>query len=90
MSDKNLKAIRGQVRQIVKELLSDELVDARQKEIAALVNKRLDAIDAFIKAQVSEMQERSKEVQSYVVRNLALNQVKPTLAKVEENTILTS
>lgn len=83
MSDKNLKAIRGQLRQIVKELLTSELVAASQKQVYDMLHKRLDAIDAHIKSQLEEMNERSKETQSYVVRNLALSQVKAA-TKVEE------
>lgn len=84
MSDKNLKAIRGQVRQVVKEFMTTEQLQAVLKEVTNTVNKRLDAIDAHVKSQLKEINERSQETQSYVVRNLALATTKPAPVKVDE------
>lgn len=78
MSDKNLKAIRGQVRQITKELLTSELVAASNKEVAAVVNKRLDAIDAYIKEQLKQLADKTEEMQSYVVRHITHANVNAT------------
>lgn len=85
MSDKNLKQIRGQLRQVVQELMTTEQLQALLKEVTSTVNKRLDAIDAHIKSQLKEINDRSQQTQSYVVRNLALATVKPTPAQVDEN-----
>lgn len=85
MSDKNLKQIRGQLRQVVQELMTTEQLQALRKEVMNAMDKRLDAIDAHIKSQLKEINDRSQETQSYVVRNLALATVKPAPAQVDEN-----
>lgn len=76
MSDKNIKVIRGQLRQIAKDLLNEEMATGIRDQIAKVVNDRLNAIDAYVKAQLEEMQERSRETQDYVTRKLALAEVR--------------
>lgn len=82
----SIKQLRGQVRQIVKELLSevlnDELVQALRKDIYT----RLDAIDKHVKSTTQEMNDRTKETQSYVVRNLTLASTVVDSNKLENNT----
>lgn len=68
---KELKAMRGQLRQIAKEMLPEALASeifvtlqkeqvARLNEIAKMVTERLDQIES-----------RSKDVQSYIMREVA-------------------
>jgi hypothetical protein len=56
------KVIRGQVRQVVKEILPEVLVEQAVREmeirIMTYVKKRLDQID-----------ERQKDIQTYMIRN---------------------
>lgn len=70
------KLIRGQLRQIAKEVLPEVMAGelfvklqeeqrARLNEIAKMVNERLDAIES-----------RSKDVQSFIMREVA-NQTAP-------------
>lgn len=71
-----VKQLRSQLRQLVKEVLPElfkvEVLDAIRKQVDA----RLKAIDAHVNKSLEEMNERTKETQSYVVRNLALAQVR--------------
>lgn len=68
---KEIKAIRGQLRQITKDLLPEVMAGelfvklqeeqrARLTELARMVNERLDQIES-----------RSKDVQSYIMREVA-------------------
>lgn len=55
-----IKKIRGQVRQIVKEILPDVLTEQIIAEIKKHIDARLDAID-----------QRQKDMTSYIIRNSA-------------------
>lgn len=90
MSDKNIKAIRGQMRQLAKELLTQELAKGIQEQLAKAVNERLNSIDAYVKTQLGEMNERSKETQDYVTRKLALAEVRATTVVVDDSAKQTS
>lgn len=68
----NIKMLRGQVRQIVKELLPEVFKEELTKAIQKEIEERLNRVDSHVKAAVAEMNERSKETQNYVVRNLVL------------------
>ena len=75
----NIKQIRGQIRQIVQELLPDLIREELFKVLEERVTKHLDKINAEVKADVkglgeqvahtlSTIDERSKSVQHYVMR----------------------
>lgn len=85
MSDKNIKAIRGQVRQICEELLDSELTKKILSEVSGIVNARLNQIDAYVKEQLKQLQEKAEETQSYVVRNLALTNAQSASSKVDDS-----
>lgn len=73
----NIKLIRGQLRQLVKELLPDvlaeQVIESIKKELYAELRERLGTIDA-----------RQADIQSYVVRNNGVPTFK--VAKSEEST----
>lgn len=77
----SIKMLRGQVRQIVKELLPEVFKEELTKAIQKEIEERLNRVDNHVKAAVAEMNERSKETQSYVVRNLALANTQATAPK---------
>jgi CheY-specific phosphatase CheX len=68
---KELKAMRGQLRQIAKEILPEvlagELFAALQKEQAA----RLTEIAKMVTTRLDQIETRSKDVQSYIMREMA-------------------
>lgn len=75
MGDKNTKELRGQIRQIVKELLPEimgsELIAAIDKKLSENVKK----IEGQVKETMHEMNERHKSTMSYLVREVTV--VKP-------------
>lgn len=66
------KLIRGQLRQIVAELLPSLLTEALKnelhKQMALEVQKRLDGVVKEVKGTLDTIDQRSKDVQSYLVR----------------------
>lgn len=66
------KLVRGQLRQIVKEMLPDlltsELRSAMHDRIAKEVQTRLDNVTKDVKDTLNMLDERSKDIQSYLVR----------------------
>lgn len=62
MNNKDLKVLRGQIRQIVKEMLPEvlamELIKAMEKKLGDDMNAALDRIN-----------EQQKQINSYVIRN---------------------
>lgn len=74
MSDKNIKLIRKQIRNVVQELLPEimkkevfvESYDRVQKEVAS----RLTFIEGQVKNSLKEMDDRSKDMQGFVMRQV--------------------
>jgi len=81
----NIKALRGQVRQIVKELLPEvlhaEAVNRLNKDLTNKVDNRLEGITKLVKTTLDQLDQRSKDMQSYVVRNVGV----PTAPEQTEN-----
>lgn len=71
----NLKQTRGQLRQIVKEVLPEvlttELRSALYAEIAKVVSARLNSIEKDVKRTMDEINTRSKDATDYLVRNVS-------------------
>ena len=65
---KQVKLLRGQVRQIVNEILPDVLAGAMYAELAAALQKQLKDVEAQVKETLIRLDERSKDIQSYLVR----------------------
>ena len=76
---KDAKLIRGQVRQVAQEILTQEVGKALaldiQKALLAHLDARLDAIDKHIKSQLEAIDQRAKDLQSYLVRTTS--EIKP-------------
>jgi DNA topoisomerase IA len=54
----DVKVLRGQVRQIVKELLEEELIKAVEERLTKILEKRLALID-----------KKQKDIAGFMVRN---------------------
>ena len=69
-----IKELRGQLRQIVKEVLPEllvtELKSALYAGLTKVISARLDAIQEDVKKTMDEINSRSKDVQDYMVRNI--------------------
>ena len=99
MAKSDIKIIRGQVRQVVAEILPDLLKEAFYKEIGKLVTERLDVVgrnmDDLIKAvnervegTLNAINERSKDIQDLVIRSVAAPAVQPQVAAENDKTEL--
>lgn len=68
----NAKELRKSLRNVVQELLPDlmksEMAESIRKELANQVQARLDIIVKEIKATLEQIDQRSKDVQGYLVR----------------------
>lgn len=66
------KILRGQLRQIVKEILPDlltaEMKSKMHEELRVEVQKRLDNVTKNVKETLDTIDQRSKDVQGYLVR----------------------
>ena len=65
---KEIKQIRGQVRQIVKEILPDTLTQEHYLVLKQHVDERINQIEKFVKEKLTEMNERHKDTMGYLVR----------------------
>lgn len=86
MSNKNAKMIRGQVRQVVQEVLTEELVHAVYKKVSEEMAARLSDMADHAKISLQKLDENQKDMQNHLTRVLGqLTPVKPAeLAPSEE------
>lgn len=72
MSDKNIKALRKSVRNIVQELLpeilSAELADAIKSKLSQELGLRMDVIAKDAQKTLSAIDERQKDFQNFLLR----------------------
>jgi len=72
MSD--VKLIRKQLRNVIQsdldEILKKEVFQNLEKQIAAVVNYRINEIQAQVTKTLKELDERSKDMQQFVMRQL--------------------
>lgn len=69
MSNSNVKDIRKQVRNVVQEVLPGVMTQEMYVKLLTSMNERMDALEAQVKAKMQEIEERSKDVQSYLIRS---------------------
>lgn len=68
MSD--IKQLRGQVRQVVKELLNEELIKQVHEILAKQISGELKKIEEETRKTMHEMNERHKNTMGFLVRNV--------------------
>lgn len=68
----NPKELRKQLRNVIQdmkdELLTQELSTAIEKKLYATINMRLTALENHVKSTLDQIDNRSKDLQSYVLR----------------------
>jgi len=69
MSD--AKLIRGQVRQITKEILTDLIATELFAKLQEENIKQLNEIVKMVTERLDQIEQRSKDVQSYIMREMA-------------------
>ena len=78
----NIKLIRGQIRQIVKEILPDvlssEYSNALYKKLSAEIQGKLTQIEANVTETLKRIDERAKDLQMFMMRQ-ALQQQAPAV-----------
>lgn len=75
MSPKELrKQLRNVAQELGKELINDELFLAVEKRIKAHVDDRLNRIEAYLTESLKKIDQRSQDMQSYIVRESVKNQ----------------
>lgn len=71
-SESNAKLLRKQLRNVVQELLpqlvTDELKAAMHQQLAIEIQKRLDNVTKNVKETLDMIDQRSKDIQGYLVR----------------------
>lgn len=65
------KELRGQLRQIAKELLPELLNEAQYEELRKHVDARITEVEKFVKATLTEMNTRHKDTMGYLVRQVS-------------------
>lgn len=65
----NAKVLRGQMRQIVQELLPQVLIQEQYKELEKVIIERLQVLEKETKKTMHEMNERHKNVMGMLVRS---------------------
>lgn len=74
MNSKQVKVIRGQIRQVVKEILGEvitqEFVAQLDKDLRANQKERLDLVFEMVKGTLERIDSRQKEIQNMIVREM--------------------
>lgn len=82
MSDKNAKALRKSLRNVVQDILpsilTEELTAAIYKKLSAEMGQRMDIIANNARETLSTIDERQKDIQSFVTRSLENSVPKPS------------
>jgi Fe-S cluster biosynthesis and repair protein YggX len=68
---KEAKVIRGQLRQLVPALLEEEVCKAIYAKLHKENVERWGRIETMIKEKLSQIDNRAKDVQSYIMREVA-------------------
>lgn len=75
MGEKTYKMLRKQLRNVVQQLLpstlENEMYSAVEKRVNNRIDARCDAIASHVKSTLEAIDSRSKDIQSFVVRNNA-------------------
>jgi hypothetical protein len=67
---KEAKLIRGQLRQIAKEIMPEVLKEEMYKLLEHRLALRIEGIEKFVKEQMHEINENHKNTMSYLVRQV--------------------
>jgi hypothetical protein len=73
------KLIRGQLRQIAKELLPALCMKEEHKAIVTNLNAQIEGLKKIIESRLDEIDARSRDMQAYIVRNVTMPSVNPTI-----------
>lgn len=80
----NVKLLRGQVRQAVKELFPELVKSELYQDASKLIKERLDIVHEMVRSELNRIDERQKDIQGLVMRELASGRL-PTPSVSEES-----
>lgn len=81
MGSKDAKLLRGQLRQIVKEMLPELIKQELFTESTSLIRSRLEEINKMVKSELTRIDDRQKDIQALIMKELAAS----SLPKLEPN-----
>lgn len=73
------KVVRGQLRQIAKELLPALCMKEEHKAIVSNLNAQIEGLKKIIEERLDAIDQRSRDMQAYIVRNVTMPSVNPTI-----------
>jgi hypothetical protein len=76
------KQLRNVVQEILPEVLNAELVTSSHKAVTLKMEARLDAISKYITGQMETIDQRSRDVQDFIIRASAPQPQAPAPAEV--------
>jgi hypothetical protein len=69
-NDKNVKQLRGQIRQIVKEMYPEIITSEIFATLQTQTKERMDVLHRLVKESLDRIDQRQKDVQSLLMREL--------------------
>lgn len=75
-SSKEAKVIKGQLRQIVKEILPELIAKELESELYKGLTRRIKDLEDHVKKTVHDMNERHKDTMGYIVRQASKEPLK--------------
>lgn len=80
-----MKQLRGQLRQLVKEAWPELVKTEIYGDMSKLIKERLDMIHNMVRQELDKINERQKDVQSLVMSSLAESKMStPNVEKLDE------
>lgn len=72
MNGKQVKLLRGQIRNVVKELFPEvmtlEMAETVRKELSKRIDEHFDILSKQVKTSLEEINDRTKKTQDFLVR----------------------
>jgi hypothetical protein len=68
----NAKQLRGQLRQVVKEMLPETLTEQHYETLKKHIDARINEIEKSVKDTMHTINERHKDTMSYLLREVTL------------------
>jgi uncharacterized membrane protein len=73
---KNAKLLRNQLKEVVKEMAPELLLQIQYKELEHKLALRMEVVEKFIKEQLKAIDENHRNTMSYLVRSMSTS-IKP-------------
>jgi len=68
----NVKQLRGQLRQVVKEMLPETLTEQHYESLKKHIDARINEIEKSVKDTMHTINERHKDTMSYLLREVSV------------------